>query len=69
MIPLNAVTALITVSLGSFTGAFGQSADGGRWEREARNVTIIRDDCLETAGCIDTAAEYDIEHTARRKRS
>ena len=63
-IPLNAVTALITLSLGSFTGTFAQSADGGRWEREARNVTIIRDDwgIAHVYGKTDADAVFGMEY-------
>src|SRR6184192_2012033 len=37
---MNAVTALLTLGLAWLS----QGTDVARWEREARNVTIIRDD-------------------------
>src|SRR5213082_3652917 len=57
---MNAVTALLTLSL----AWLNQGTDVARWEREARNVTIIRDDwgIAHVYGKTDADAVFGMEY-------
>src|ERR1700746_3146743 len=57
---MHTVLALLTLGL----GAFGQSTDVARWEREARNTTIIRDDwgISHVYGKTDADAVFGMEY-------
>src|SRR5947207_13608482 len=57
---MNAVTALLTLGLAGLS----QGKDVARWEREARNVTIIRDDwgIAHVYGKTDADAVFGMEY-------
>ena len=57
---MHTVIALLTLGL----GAFSQSTDDARWEREARNTTIIRDDwgIAHVYGKTDADAVFGMEY-------
>src|SRR5438128_11866951 len=57
---MNAVTALLTLGLAWLS----QGTDVARWEREARNVTIIRDDwgIAHVYGRTDADAVFGMEY-------
>src|SRR5437660_7909485 len=57
---MNAVTALLTLGLAWLS----QGTDVARWEREARNVTIIRDDwgIAHVYGKTDADAVFGMEY-------
>ena len=58
------LTAFLTLTLGAYSRAPAQGGDIARWEREAQNVTIIRDDwgIAHVYGQADADAVFGMEY-------